>query len=71
MKSKFTPLVISLLPCTDFCALLWSDGHQCETVDFTSLAEARNAFNALCRNYPRAVRVVNGEVQNATSVNEN
>ncbi len=69
MKSKFTPLIISLLPCTEFCALLWSDGQQCETMDFLNLDDARRAFNALCKNYPYAVRVVNGEVQNGTHSN--
>ena len=68
MQSKFKPLVISLLPCTGFCALLWSDGQQCETLDFISFAEARQAFHALCKNYPGAVRVVNGEVLSTAEV---
>lgn len=65
MRSNFTPLVISLQPCTEHCALVWSDGRQCETADFASLADAHQAFNALCQNYPRAVRIINGEVQNS------
>lgn len=63
MQTKFTPLIISLLPCSNFSALLWSDGRRCDTMDFVSLADAQCAFDALCRLYPSAVRVINGEIQ--------
>jgi hypothetical protein len=73
MKLQFTPLVISLMPCPTYSALLWSDGHHCETMDFTNLADACRAFQDLCRSYPGAVRVIDGKVQppeKATSIEQ-
>ena len=69
MKSTFTPLIISILPGVGFCALLWSDGQRCETADFSDIAEAHHSFNAMCKHYPGAVRVINGEIQPRSATN--